>query len=200
VTGPPEFRDLVGEDLPAEERARLQRVHELLVSAGPPPELPPSLAEAPEAVSRPPSWLPPRRLGAALALAATIATFAFLGGFLAGHARNNFDSTRELSMQGTSAAPLARGVIKLGEPDDGGNLPMVVTVSGLQRLPPRGYYVLYLTRDGEPVAPCGSFNVEPGTTTVDFTVPYTLQRFDGWVVTRQDPGAHEPGPVLLTTL
>ena len=31
----PDFRELVGDDLPAEERARLQRVHDQLVAAGP---------------------------------------------------------------------------------------------------------------------------------------------------------------------
>src|SRR6266571_4646750 len=72
MTGPPEFRDLVGDDLPAEERARLERVHELLMEAGPPPELPPSLAEAPDRAKQSPSWLPRRRFGTALALAAAI--------------------------------------------------------------------------------------------------------------------------------
>jgi hypothetical protein len=199
VAGPPEFRDLFDDDLPAEDRARLERVHELLVAAGPPPELPPSLAEAPDSVTRPPSWLPRRRLGAAFALAAAIALVAFLGGYIAGLTKSNFDSKREVSMQGTAAAPAARGLIELGESDSAGNLPMVVTVRGLPRLPKRGYYDLYLTRNGKPVAPCGSFNVETGETTLDFTVPYTLKRFDGWVVTRQDPGVHEPGPVVLTT-
>ena len=45
MTDSPNFRDLVGEDLPDTERARLERVHELLVAAGPPPELPPELVQ-----------------------------------------------------------------------------------------------------------------------------------------------------------
>ena len=36
----PSFDDLVGDDLAPAERERLLRVHELLIQAGPPPELP----------------------------------------------------------------------------------------------------------------------------------------------------------------
>ena len=43
----PNFDDLVDQGLDLEERARLLRVHELLIAAGPPPELPPSLASPP---------------------------------------------------------------------------------------------------------------------------------------------------------
>ena len=197
MTGPPEFRDLLGDDLPAEDRARLERVHELLLAAGPPPELPPSLAEAPDRASRPPSRLPRRRLGAAFALAAAIALVAFVGGYVAGYERNNFDATREVSMHGTSAAPGARGVIKLGDRDKG-NWPMVLTVRGLPRLPARGYYELFLRRDGHFLL-CGSFNVEAGATSVDFSVPYLFERTDGWIVTRWRRGEREPGPSLLTT-
>src|SRR5439155_8108915 len=123
MTGPPEFRDLVGDDLPAEERARLERVHELLMEAGPPPELPPSLAEAPDRAKQSPSWLPRRRLGTALALAAAIALIAFLGGYLAGYSHNSFHSKREVSIRATSAAPGASGLIKLGARDTAGNWP-----------------------------------------------------------------------------
>ena len=42
----PEFDDLVG-DVPADERERLLRVHEMLVQAGPPPEIPPELERPP---------------------------------------------------------------------------------------------------------------------------------------------------------
>ena len=203
MTGPPDFRDLVGDELPADERERLQRVHDLLVEAGPPPELPPSLAEAPHrGAQQAPSWLPRRRLGAALSLAATIAVVAFLGGYLAGFGHNSFDSKHEVAMHGTSAQPGARGVIKIGASDSVGNLPMVVTVRGLPRLSGRAYYELFLTRNGKPVAPCVGFNAKVGTsTTLTFSVPYSLKRFDGWVVLRVDPGSadRDRGPVLLTT-
>jgi hypothetical protein len=198
MTVPPEFRDLLGDDLPADERARLERVHDLLVEAGPPPELPPSLAQAPDRVEEPPTWLPRRRAGAALSLAAAIAVIAFLGGYVAGFRHNSFDSTREVAMHGTSAAPRARAVIKLGDRDEAGNWPMVVTVQGLPRLPERGYYELFVKRDGFFLR-CGNFRVKAGTTSVDFTVPYTFERNDGWIVTRWHRGEEKPGPVLLTT-
>ena len=202
MTVPPEFHDLVGDELPAEERARLERVHELLVEAGPPPELPPSLAEVPGRSEELPSWLPRRRVGAALSLAAAIAVVAFLGGYVAGFRHNDdtFSSTRQVAMQGTAEARGARGLIKLGAADEVGNLPMVVTVRGLRRLSGRAYYELFLTRDGKPIAPCGGFNVQAGTTTLKFTVPYSLKRFDGWVVIRVEPGEHDRGPALLTTM
>ena len=66
MTGKPDFRDLVGEDLTPEERDRLEHVHELLIAAGPPPELPPALAEpsteldGADRASAPPHWRRPR--------------------------------------------------------------------------------------------------------------------------------------------
>jgi hypothetical protein len=51
---------------------------------------------------------------------------------------------------------------------------------------------------------CGSFLVRAGdretTTEVRFTVAYKLKNFDGWVVTEQKRGQHEPGTVLLKTV
>jgi hypothetical protein len=199
MTGPPDFRELVGDDLSAEESARLERVHDLIVEAGPPPELPPSLGEVPgHGAEEAPTWLPRRRLGAALSLAAAIALVAFLGGYLAGYTHDRFDTARQVKMHGTSAAPRARAVIKLGRRDTAGNWPMVVSVEGLPTLPESGYYELFVTRDGKFLR-CGYFRVESGTTDVKFTVPYTFERSDRWVVTRWRRGEGEPGPVLLTT-
>lgn len=199
MTEPPEFRDLVGNDLSPEERERLERVHELLVAAGPPPELPPGLVEVPSGAVAAPTWLPRRRIGAVLSLAAAITVVAFLGGYVAGYNKHTFHATRQIPMHGTAAAPRANGSIKLGSADHGGNIPMKVTVRGLPRLPERGYYELFLTKHGKPIVRCGGFNVEAGTTTVEFTVPYALGHFDGWVVTRWKRGKDTPGPVLLTT-
>ena len=39
MSQPPKLDDLVGSDLDPRERARLERVHDLLIAAGPPPEL-----------------------------------------------------------------------------------------------------------------------------------------------------------------
>ena len=47
MTPPPEFEEIVGGDVEAAERARLARVHALLVQAGPPPELSPELESGP---------------------------------------------------------------------------------------------------------------------------------------------------------
>ena len=198
MTDPPQFRDLVGDDLPVEEQARLERVHELLVEAGPPPELPPTLLEAPDRVEQPPTWLPRRRVGAVYSLAAAIAVAAFLGGYVVGFKHSSFDSTREVAMHGTTVAPNARAVIKLGKQDNAGNSPMVVTVRGLPRLPERGYYELFVKRDGRLLL-CGDFNVVAGTTSVNFSVPYTFERNDGWIVTRWRRSEQKPGRALLKT-
>ena len=47
MTRAPDFDELVGKDVPDEERARLLRAHRLLVEAGPPPELSPELDSVP---------------------------------------------------------------------------------------------------------------------------------------------------------
>ena len=86
-------------------------------------------------------------------------------------------------MHGTAAAPAASGTIELGYGDDEGNWPMVVEVSGLEPLPKGGYYELLLTKNGEPVVACGSFNVgDDGYANVRLGASYNLRNFDGWVV------------------
>jgi hypothetical protein len=197
VSRPPEFRDLVDDDLTPHERERLERVHDLLVSAGPPPELPPALELPPNRAERKQEWLPRRRIGLALGLAAAIALVTFLGGYLAGYNRTGFEVTRQVAMHGTSQAPGAEGVIKLGDPDDGGNSRMRVTVRGLPTLPERGYYELYLTRGGKRI-PCGGFNVGGGSTTLEFSVPYDLTGDDHWIVTRWDRDSAAQPPLLKT--
>ena len=44
---PPDFDDVVGEDLSPGEQERLRGVHDLLVAAGPPPEVSPELETVP---------------------------------------------------------------------------------------------------------------------------------------------------------
>ena len=53
-------------------------------------------------------------------------------------------------------------------------------------------------KDGRPVAPCGTFRVHGKKTTIRFSVPYDLQRYNGWVVTAQPHDESPPGPVVLT--
>jgi hypothetical protein len=98
------------------------------------------------------------------------------------------------------ASGASHGVIDIAEKDSVGNWPMQVEVSGLPQQPSRAaYYELWLTRNGKPIAPCGSFRVNAKTTRVRLSVSYPLKNFDGWVVTAQT-GRHDGlGPVVLTT-
>jgi hypothetical protein len=200
VTGP-DFRELVGEDVPAEERDRLRAVHDLLVAAGPPPELSPALESAPD-VGGKVVLLPRRRRPALLLIAATLALAAFGGGYFAGgHGKTTtaaFRSIHAVQMHGTQAAPNALATIELGRADRSGNWPMLVTLRGLPQLPRGGYYELYLTRGGKIAAPCGTFTVHSGRTTVSLNAPYELTRFDGWVVTKHLAGRRESSPILTT--
>jgi hypothetical protein len=198
MTSRPDFDELVGNELSAQERGRLERVHELLVAAGPPPELTPALAD-PTAEPEAPVMLPRRRAGAVLALAATIALLAFLGGFLAGRTGGEgFSTLRAIPMHGTSAAPNASATIDLGQLDAGGNWPLRVVVRGLKPLQ-QGYYEMFLTKNGKPVASCGTFRVSGGESTVRLNAPYDLRNFDHhWVVVRSTPES-TTHPVVLTT-
>src|SRR5919201_4570621 len=157
TTRPPDFHDLVGEDLAADERARLRGVHDLLVAAGPPAELSPAL-EGPPSVGGAVRLLPRRRRGTVLLLAAALAAAAFGGGFLAGavtHPSATKSAVVVIPMHGTRAAPNALASISLQKVDRAGNWPMRITVQGLPKLPPGGYYELYLTRHGHIGATCG---------------------------------------------
>src|SRR5207237_772064 len=118
TTRPPDFDDLVGGEVPREERARLHRVHELLVQADQPPELSPEL----------------------------------------------------------------------------------VDVIDLPPAPSGGYYMLWLSRNGKPVAPCGSFNTATANkeTVVRLSAAYSFNGINGWIVTREVPGAGH-GQVVMTT-
>ena len=197
---PPDFDELVGEDLAADERARLRGVHDLLVAAGPPAELSPALERAPS-VGGTVRLLPRRRRSAVLLLAAALAAAAFGGGFLTGAVTRGGTerATVVIPMHGTRAAPNALASIALLTADRAGNWPMRFTVQGLPKLPHGGYYELYVTKHGRITASCGVFNVHGGRTTVNLNAPYT-EGFDGWVVTKHLPGRPEVAtrPVLTT--
>jgi hypothetical protein len=172
----PNFDELVGADLPPGERERLRRVHDLLVAAGPPPEMPQLLASPRVRALR------PRRV-AALLIAAALAVASFGAGWLLGGTNDEFEVRRAVPMRSTANAPNASALIELGYPDDEGNWPMLVTVRGLKPLPNGGYYELLLTSEGRPVAVCGSFKVKSqGATTVRLGASYNLRNFDGWVI------------------
>jgi hypothetical protein len=205
---PPDFNELVGDDLTVEERDRLRHVHDLLVQAGPPPELSPEL----ESVQWPDEALSPltlsgrgraQRKRSPVLVAAAVATLA-VAAFLFGQATGNksaapIDVQRVVHMAGTKLEPEAIGTLELGSADRQGNWPMILHVSGLRQLPNDGYYDLYLSRGGRPIALCGSFNIIRGDVAVRMSAAYTLDRFDGWVITRQVPPNHEPKFVVMRT-
>jgi hypothetical protein len=200
MTGRPDFRELVGEGLSPEERARLKRVHDLLIEAGPPAELPPALAEPPtEAPRGELIGLPRRRAGAMLALAAAIALVAFLGGYVAGKKGQGeeFNAVKTLPMHGMGGASTASASIKIGESDSSGNVPLRVVVRGLRPLKAGSYYEMFLTKRGNPVAACGIFTVGSRKATIPMTLPGTARGYDGWIVTRETPGRART--IVLTT-
>lgn len=197
----PDFDELVGDEGTPEELAKLRRAHDLLVAAGPPPELSPRLAEAPAPRGqRRSDWLPRRRYRPAFFAAAAVAAAAFAVGFLVGErGSSGFESRGSpIAMHAVAPGSSAHASILIGDRDAVGNWPLLVKVSGLPKLPKGGWYELYLTRHGKPAAYCGAFAVDAsGGTTVRLSVPYRLRSFDGWAVTANEP--KNARPVLLTT-
>jgi hypothetical protein len=195
----PNFDDLIGGDVESSERDRLRRVHELLVTAGPPAELPPHIEAGPTLAMT--LARRPRRGTRKLALlAATICVLlvAFLFGYLAGNRGGGLASGHTIAMSGTSIAPNALASLRVLPADTSGNWPMRLTGTGLPTLGPRGYYEVYLVRNGKLFAPCGSFISSSPSAGIDVTLnaPYHRQPHDTWVVVKQ-VGGHEPGPVVL---
>jgi hypothetical protein len=188
----PSLDDLAGDDLPAAERDRLQRVHDLLIAAGPPPELSPALTSPPE---EPRAGVTPlsrryRYRYTAIAAAAALAITLFGAGYAIGH-RGTKEATKTVAMTGPGGAQAS--LVLYGE-DPAGNWPMKLEISGLKPLPAGETYSLWLTRHGKLADPCGTFAVTSGTTKVPLNAPYHLKDYDGWVVVRT--GAKKP---LLST-
>jgi hypothetical protein len=203
MTQGPNFEELVGEDLPAEEEARLRRAHELLLAAGPIPELPPGLEEPTIGEQRRPQdenvyqLLPRRRVGAALALAAAIALVAFVGGYIVGFRHEGFTAQYSVPMHGVAGVD-ASAKIQIGSRDANGNWPLKVEARGLPRLK-TGYYEMFLTH-GKQMFTCGTFGgAGAKTVKVRLNAPYQLQRGDGWIVVKELPGRPKPGLTILTT-
>lgn len=185
------FDELIDDVADPRERERLRRVHELLLSVEPPPEVSQALREPPETPVR---LSPPRRRGALALLAAALAVVAFGSGYVVGE-RDGASIERTILMGGTSEGRGASATIELLAEDDAGNWPMNLVVHGLEPSRDReDFYELWLTRDGKLADSCGRFVVDEGRTTVVLSVPYALRSYDGWVVTRR--GSDEP---LLST-
>jgi hypothetical protein len=200
VNREPTLDELIGTEPTGEERARLRQVHEILLEAGPPPELGPKLEAGPTLGMT----LQRKRVLKRRAMLLLAATLAVVGVFLAGyavadHGGGGASPVLREALKGTALAPQAQGTLEVWDSRDG-NWPMTLSVVGLKQLPPHSYYEVYLLRHGKPWGSCGTFRVEspnPGVVTVTLTAPYTLRKGDSWVVTL--PGAHgtEPGKPVL---
>jgi hypothetical protein len=190
VSHHPDFDELIGSDVPQDERARLRRAHDALIAAGPPAELPRSSVVppgSPAPIDVP--ILPRRRLAATIVLAATLALAAFGVGFLLGGDDGNraaFETDFVLAMRGTEAAPTAHASLLVGKKDDDGNWPMRMTVQGLEKLPEDAHYELLLTKNGKLAISCGTFRIEDDETVVYLNAPYRLKQYTGWAITRED--------------
>jgi FlaG/FlaF family flagellin (archaellin) len=187
----PDFHELVGDDLSPEEELALARVDHLLRSVTPPvAEVPSSLTEAVERIGTvTPIWTR-RRIALAVALAATLAALFFgVGRWV----NRGFDAKATVQMTAEAGAPDASAEIKLGSRDAAGNWKMQLVVDGLPHLGDKGYYVLWLAKDGKYAGTCGTFDVN-GRTTVDMTASYEVSEYDTWVISQAKPDS----PWLLT--
>ena len=196
---PPDFDQLIGADVESSERARLQHVHALLVQAGPPPELSPSLEAGPTlgmTMARRPARA--RRRVLLLAAALSILGLAFLAGFITGNSGGK-TTGKAMQLTGTPAAPNAFASLQIEPVDAAGNWPMRLSVTGLPALSSGQYYEVYLVRGGKQWAPCGSFKVAKGKpTVVQLNAPYRLKHGDTWDVLRvASKGGPEHGVVVL---
>lgn len=180
-----DLRHLVGDVEPA-ELERLQRVHALLERAGPPPELPPALANAPTPPKAKVLPFPRRYRYTAVAAAALVAVGLFGLGYVAGGGPEP-GPVRTVAMSGPQNASAELDVFEV---DEAGNWPMELRVQGLRA----GRYELWLTRGGELAESCGVFAVSGDEVTVPLNAPFALRQFDGWVVVPS--GQDEP---VLTT-
>jgi len=200
MTTPPNFDELVGTDVAGPERERLRTVHDLLVTAGPPPELTPQMEAGPTlamTLARPPARI--TRRVALLAATLCVLGVAFLFGYLAGNRGGGLAKGHVISLAGTKAAPSALAALRVLPSDTSGNWPMRLTGTGFPKLGAREYYEVYLVRNGKLLAPCGWFVAKSPDRGVDVTLnaPYELQPHDTWVVVRQSWHSTKPGPVVL---
>ena len=194
MTRAPDFDELVGRDIPDEERARLLRAHRLLVEAGPPPELPAALQNVP----RPGEVRHLRKQSVQRKIALIAAALVLLGvtfglGFTAGHRSTATATLRTVDLTGTKAAPHAKATLDVSSAVSG-NWPMTLSVSGLPKVAAPDYYYVWLVRHGKPLAPCGEFIVAKSndSLTLKLSAPYALKPGDTWIVTHKtynQPGA-----------
>ena len=197
-----DFDELIDADVTGEERGRLRGVHDLLVQAGPPPELPVDLQRgyAPGELRRLKPRYVPRKV-ALLAAALAVLLITFSAGLATGIGSRSSSAAplhERLALKGTTFAPHAQATLDV-EKAVGGNWPMTLSVSGLPPVTSPTYYEVWLVRQGKPWAPCGEFVVSKASTalTLRLTAPYSLQRGDTWIVTRHTYGQSGTGPAVL---
>ena len=173
---PPEFDDLLGPEVTGEERERLRRVHDLLVAAGPPPDV--SHRSAPDT-----NVVPLRRRRARRGLVALAAALATAAAFTIGLVVATGDDPavdEVIAMSGPSGASASLEVFEI---DEAGNWPMLLDVRGLQPAADGDRFQLWLTKDGKPAALCGSFLTnDGGRAVVSMNAPWRFDDFDGWAV------------------
>lgn len=202
TTGEPrDLRDLLPDDVGADELSRLQRVHDLLLAAGPPEELPARLASVPAAGGARPGGrsgtggqlvLLARARWKAVAVAAAAAAAVLFGiGFASGYLTRDtgFQAAfGPVPMVGGGATSNAAAEIWIGRKDAALNWPSRMKVRGLPVLKKGRYYALWLTdgKTGERLVLCSSFAVHEGVTTVSFSYPGNGQG-KGWVIVAE-PG------------
>jgi hypothetical protein len=188
VSERPDLRELVGDGVTEEELRELARVDAVLrMVPAPPGEVPPSLTSAVRAATPTPVWTR-RRAAIAVGLAAALSAISLgVGAWLGGG--SGFDAYETVRMKATSNAPGASALIRLGPAEKNGNWTLELETAGLADLPPGGYYVLWLAKNGEYAGTCGTFRVGPGETTVRMNASYRLAQYDEWVVTAVRPNA-----------
>lgn len=190
------FDELIGAEPTGAERERLRTVHELLIEAGPPAEIHPEISGPTTAmtlsrmrvISRRPAFI------AAAAAAALVAVIVGVGMGIHLHG----STYPSIALKGASFASTASGTLEL-LPAKNGQQPMRLEEKGLPP-EPSGHYVVWLVRNGQPVAQCGSFTVGKNTSqrTVSLVSPYRLEKTDTWIVTLQTKTA--PGTTVLQPL
>jgi hypothetical protein len=205
VSREPDFDEIVGGEPTGADRERLRHAHDLLLQAGPPPELTPQLRKGPNVGLKGPSFgvirLQQRRKvkqRALLLLAAALSIgLVFAAGYaVGGRSKSSGGSAVALiGLKGTASAPQARATLEVWQAKDG-NWPMTLSVKGL---PEHARYEVYLVRDGKPWGSCGTFRVAGSSQllTLRLVAPYSLRKGDTWIVTRQTAGGGEPGQTVL---
>jgi hypothetical protein len=187
------FDELIGAEPEGPERERLRSAHELILEAGPPPELTPELESGPTlamTLGRARRLARNRRRMLIPAIAA-----AFLVALVVGIATNHHEGKGivVIPLKGTPHAPQAHGTLDVFEATND-HQPMRIEVQGLEP----GEYAVYLVHNGRSWEECGTFFVADvgGGRPKNIDSPYRARAHDTWVVTRVTATGH--GVTVLT--